>query len=108
MKKLVSACAAVVVAVVSACGGNVVGDGSGASTGGTAGASGTRTQPGTGAASCFNLPPRASPSLCGGCGGRGSCTTICSCGDPAGSWEADCSGSSCQCLYSGTVLCDCA
>ena len=113
MKNLTSALAVLLVAF-SACGGNVVVDGAATSTVGTGGTGGTGdtggsvSSSGTSVASCFNLPARSSLTLCQSSATPTMCSFIYNCNEAGGAWEAICSGSACQCLNSGNVLCECA
>lgn len=117
MKMLVPGTAAVAIALFAACGGNVVVDGNtGGGTTTLPGAGGTGTigtgtsNPGVGGAtSCFNTPPPASVTPCGGTGSSGGMCEFSYCDSQSGNtWDATCSTNACVCFFNGAEVCSCA
>lgn len=56
---------------------------------------------------CSWPDPAGSLGFCGGSSSGGDCSTV-YCDVNGNTYEAACSGSSCQCLYNGQVSCTCA
>ncbi len=112
MKLLAPCVTYVTIALLAACGGNVVVDGAGGSgAGGTAPQSTATVSPtgtGAGGASCLDPPPQASLTACGSSGATGSGCQFQFCDAQNNTWSADCTGSACSCSRNGVVICSCA
>jgi hypothetical protein len=120
MRQLVYKIALTAIGIFAACGGNVVLEGSSSGSGsngsaGGGGSSATHTTAshngGSGGASCLNPPDPTTLKFCGGSAAAGGTMTSCAfdfCDSSANTWEALCSGSTCQCKLNGTELCTCA
>jgi len=116
MKRPVSCTAVLTIALLAACGGNVVVDGTpgaggaGGSTSSSSGTTATVAPGGTGGSTdCFNPPSQAELTACGTTsGGAGSGCEFDFCDAHANVWAAKCNGAACACTLNNSVLCSCA